>query len=76
MASDIFMDKAAFIIFELEALIKRIDADIDQLQYTPTVNGKDISTVDISYKNGNLIKVNVECDSLSAIAIDVIKKIQ
>ena len=75
MATEVFMDKAAFIQHELEALVKRVDEDIYLLRYTPTADGKDVSTVDINYKNGGVIRVNVECDSLGAITKDVLRAI-
>lgn len=70
------IDKADFIMYELEFLVRKIDNNIEFLFCKLTDNCRDVGMVEVHYKNKNVIKVNVECDSLSAIAIDVIKAIQ
>ncbi len=71
-----YLKKASFIMFELENLVKKIDDRIIKLVAVPKAAGDDVVAVDVWYGDGSGFKVNVECDSLSAIAIDVIKKIQ
>ena len=73
---EMVINKAEFIVHELEILAKKIDNNIEFLLCKLTDNCRDVGVVEVHYKNGNIIKVNVECDSLSAIAIDVVRAIQ
>jgi hypothetical protein len=75
MVLNMYEEKALFIQNQLQALVKQIDEDIDNLEIIPTSNGKDIEIVRVNYKTGWDIQVNVECDSLLAITKDVINKI-
>ncbi len=78
--SEMYSKKLSFIAFELENLVKKIDNRIIKLAAVPNKAGDDVVAVAVCYGDNeecvSSVKVNVECDSLSAIAIDVIKKIQ
>lgn len=70
------MSKWLFIDKLLQPLCKVIDDDIAFLLPVFDNDGEDVKTVIIGYKNSTVLRVNVECDSLSAIVKDVIKAIE
>ena len=72
---DMYFSKASFIILELNSMVKRIDSRIVKLEAIPNTERNDVIAVGVYYRDGSSFVVNVECDSLSAIAIDVIKSI-
>ena len=76
MADKMYLKKASFIAFELENLVRKIDDDIVKLEPIANDSADDVVAVAVWYGDGSGFKVNVECDSLSAIVIDVIKRIQ
>jgi len=76
MIDKMYLIKASFIAFELENLVRKIDDGIVKLEPIASDSTDDVIAVAVWYGDGSGFKVNVECDSLSAIAIDVIKKIQ
>ena len=71
-----YLEKASFITFELNSLVKKIDDRITKLEAIPNSKGDDIVSVAVYYGDCSSFRINVECDSLSAIAMDVIRKIQ
>lgn len=71
-----YLKKAAFIIFQLESLVKKINDKIINLNVVSNEEDDDVVAVLVCYSDLSIIKVNVECDSLAAIAIDVIRAIQ
>lgn len=60
----------------MENLIKKIDDDIVKLEPIANDSVDDVVAVAVWYGDGSGFKVNVECDSLSAITIDVVKAIK
>ena len=69
------MEKWKFVDELLRPLCKAIDDDIAFLSPVNGKNNDDVVAVNIGYKNDRIVKVNVECDSLSAIVKDVLDKI-
>ncbi len=67
--------KISFIENELNTLAKKVDGDIRVLVAILNNDKTDIDEVCIIYNNGYDVRVNVECDSLLAIAKDVLKRI-
>lgn len=70
------MKKYNFINKLLQPLCKAIDKNIAFLLPVPSEKTGDIVMVNVGYKDNRVIKVNVACDSLSAIVKDVIKAIE
>lgn len=70
------MSKWKFITKLLFPLCKAIDKNIEFLLPILNEKNRDVVKVNIGYKGNRVLEVNVECDSLSAIAKDVIKAIE
>lgn len=66
------MKKAEFVKNDLLALLQVTETDVKDLEYN-IVNNNEIVTV--TYRNDYQRKVNVNCDSLRAIAMDVLRKL-
>ncbi len=75
-----YLKKVTFIASELYNLVKKIDDRIIKLAAVPNKAGDDVVAVAVCYGDGeeciSSVKVNVACDSLSQIAIDVIRAIR
>ncbi len=69
------MKKVDFIKDRLTNLAVAIDPEISVLSPVFNSDGDDVVAVRVKYRNGYESVVNVECDSLAYIAIDVIKRI-
>lgn len=67
--------KERFIEYELYALLNGIDSNIGNVTAYVDINCNDVTQVCVKYFDGREVKVNVECDSLPAIVIDVVRKL-
>lgn len=67
--------KERFIEYELYALLNGIDSNIGNVTACTDIERNEVKYVLVKYFNGREVKVNVECDSLPAIVIDVIRKL-
>jgi len=73
-----YHEKAAFVNEYLRPLCMRVDESLTEVEYMLYMlnDNKDFEAVQLKWENGHSELVNVTCDSLGALARDVLRAMQ
>lgn len=72
ISEQVYNDKRDFVLNELTELMRRLDPDIERLEYNADLRGEEIVTI---YRGAHAYNVCVTADSLGAIARDVLRRL-